>query len=223
VGLRPESYLSEEYGTFSMVARCPETLALGVCVASGSLAVGSVVPHIEPGVGALAVQGYTNFFHGVNGLRLLREGRSPQEIVEILLREDSLREKRQIIIIDSFGRRTAFTGRETPEWSGHVIGENYVAAGNLLRSSRVLEEMVIAFEESRGEWLAERLMRALEAGESAGGDRRGSRSSALMVAERKPIHESRPIISLRVDLHKEPVKELRRIFESYKDWLGLFR
>lgn len=221
--MRSEFNLNKEYGTFSMVARCPETLALGVCVASGSLAVGSVVPHIEPGVGALAVQGYTNFFHGVNGLRLLREGRSPQEIVEILLREDSLREKRQIILIDLSGRRAAFTGRETPEWRGHVIGEDYVAAGNLLKSGRVLEEMTTAFEESRGEWLAERLMRALEAGERAGGDRRGSRSAALMVAERIPIHESRPMINLRVDMHEEPVKELRRIFEFYRNWLGLTR
>ncbi|MEM2272588.1 MAG: DUF1028 domain-containing protein [Candidatus Bathyarchaeia archaeon] len=215
--------MSEEDGTFSMVARCPETLTLGVCVASGSLAVGSVVPHIEPGVGALAVQGYTNFFHGVNGLRLLHEGHSPQEVMEILLREDDLREMRQIILIDSSGRGAAFTGSETPEWRGHIIGKNYVAAGNMLKSSRVLGEMVLAFERSEGEWLAERLMKALEAGEEAGGDKRGSRSAALLVAEKKLIHESRPMINLRVDLHEEPVKELRRVFESYKSWLKLFR
>lgn len=206
-----------------MVARCQRTLALGACVASGSPAVGSVVPHVESNVGALAVQGYTNFFHGVNGLRLLREGYPPQEVIEILLRNDNLREMRQIILIDSSGRRAAFTGRETPEWRGHIIGENYVAAGNLLSSGRVLEKMTEEFEESEGEPLAERLMRALEAGEGAGGDRRGSHSAALIVAEREPIHEARPIINLRVDLHEDPVKELRRIFESYKDWLNLFR
>lgn len=190
-------------------------------MASGSIAVGSAVPHIEMNVGAIAVQGYTNFLHGVNGLRLLREGYSPQEVIERLLKKDDFREKRQIVIIDSFGRRAAFTGNETPEWRGHIIGENYIAAGNLLASSRVIEEMVRAFEDNKGEWFAERLLRALEAGEKAGGDKRGSHSAALIVAERKPIHESRPIINLRVDLHIEPVKELRRIFESYKHWLNL--
>jgi len=221
--LRSKYFLGRQHGTFSIVARCPKTLALGVCVASRSIAVGSVVPHVEPGLGALAVQGYTNFFFGVNGLRLLRESYSPQEVVEILLRNDDLREMRQITIIDFSGRKVAFTGRKTLEWKGHIIGEDYVAAGNLLASNRVLEEMAKAFEESRGEWLAERLMSALEAGERAGGDRRGSRSAALLVAEKEPIHESRPIINLRVDLHEEPVKELRRIFEAYKSWLDLYR
>ncbi|MEM2320798.1 MAG: DUF1028 domain-containing protein [Candidatus Bathyarchaeia archaeon] len=215
--------LSMEYGTFSMVARCPKTLALGVCVASGSLAVGSAVPHIEPDLGALAVQGYTNYLYGVSGLRLLREGYSPQEVIERLLKDDDLREMRQIIIIDSLGRRAAFTGNKTPEWKGHIIGEDYVAAGNLLMSSRVLEEMAKTFESSKGEWFAERLMRALEAGERAGSDRRDSRSAALLVAEKGQIHETRPIINLRVDFHEEPVKELHRIFEHYKDWLSLLR
>ncbi|MEM1515108.1 MAG: DUF1028 domain-containing protein [Candidatus Bathyarchaeia archaeon] len=214
--------LSKEHGTFSMVARCPKTLALGACVASGSLAVGGAVPHIERNIVALVVQGYTNFSHGINGLKLLREGCSPQEVIEILLKNDGMREMRQVAIIDSLGRRAAFTGRKTPEWRGHIIGENYVAAGNLLESERVLEEMAETFESSEGEWLAERLMKALESGEKAGGDKRGCRSAALIVAESKPIHESRPIINLRVDLHREPIKELRRIFESYKNWLNLF-
>lgn len=204
-----------------MVARCPRTLAIGICVASGSLAVGSAVPHLELGVGAIVVQGYTNFLHGINGLRMLREGVPPEEVVRGLLRDDPMREMRQIAIIDPLGRSAAFTGRETPEWRGHIIGRDYVAAGNLLASERVLEEMARAFEESEGEWLAERLMKALEAGEEAGGDKRGSRSAAILVAEKEPIHESRPIISLRVDFHEEPVRELRRVFEAYKRWLGI--
>lgn len=221
--MRLKYSLSRIYGTFSIVARCPKTLALGVSVASGSIAVGSAVPHIEPNVGVLAVQGYTNFLHGVNGLKLLREGYSPQEVIEKLLKNDNLREMRQVTIIDSLGRKAAFTGTRTPEWRGHIIGEDYVAAGNLLASSRVLEGMAKAFENSEGEWLAERLMRALEAGEREGGDIRGSRSAALLVAEREPIHESRPIINLRVDYHEKPVKELRRIFEAYKSWMVLIR
>ena len=209
-------------GTFSMVARCPETFALGVCVSSASLAVGSVVPHVESNVGAIAVQGYTKFLHGINGLRLLRKNFPPKKALEILLKDDPRCEMRQISIINAFGEKAVFTGKRTLEWSGHIIGENYVAAGNALASKDVLEAMAEAFESSEGERLAERLMKALEAGEKAGGDWRGISSAAIKVAERKPIHESRPIIDLRVDFHSEPIRELRKIFEAYKRWLQLF-
>jgi len=215
--------LNNELGTFSMVARCPKTLTLGVCVASASLAVGSAVPHVEPGVGAIAVQGYTCFSHGVNGLKLLKNGLKPIDVLKTLLGNDYLREMRQISIIDVFGERAAFTGRETLKWSGHIIGEDYVAAGNALASGKVLESMIEAFENSEGEWLAERLLKALEAGQETGGDWRGTRSAALVMVEREPIHEPRPKIDLRVDLHNEPVKELRRIFESYKRWMQITR
>jgi len=221
--LRLKYFCSEEADTFSMVARCPKTFALGVCVSSASLAVGSVVPHVEPNVGALAVQGYTNYFHGVNGLKLISSGLSPEDALKRLLNGDALREMRQISIIDASGRGAAFTGGETLEWRGHIIRRDCIAAGNALTSGKVLEAMVEAFEESDGEWLAERLMRALEAGYRAGGDRRGVQSAALLVAEREPIHESRPIINLRVDYHDEPVKELRRIFEIYKVWRHIVR
>ncbi|MEM2167392.1 MAG: DUF1028 domain-containing protein [Candidatus Bathyarchaeia archaeon] len=214
-------FLSEAEGTFSLVARCPKTHALGVCVSSATIAVGSAVPHVEPNVGALAVQGYTNFFLGVNGLKLLRSGHPPEDVINTLLKGDPLKEMRQISIIDSLGRKAAFTGRETLEWRGHIIGENCVAAGNALVSEKVLEAMVNAFEMAEGEWLAERLMRSLEAGGKAGGDRRGMRSAALIVAEREPIHESRPLVDLRVDLDIEPIKKLRIIFESYKEWLRI--
>lgn len=209
--------------TFSAVARCAETIALGICVSSASLSVGSAVPHVEPGVGALAVQGYTNFFHGVNGLRLLQMGLSPRDVLERLLENDPFREIRQIAIIDAKGHKAAFTGRKNLDWRGHLIQKDCIVAGNALVSSEVLEAMAEAFALSEGEWLAERLMKALEAGQKAGGDKRGACSAALIVAERMPIHESRPIIDLRVDLHVEPVKELRRIFEAYKVWLQVTR
>ncbi len=207
-------------GTFSLVARCPRTSALGVCVSTAIPAVGSVVPHVELGVGAIATQAYTNILYGVNGLKLLKEGLPPKSCLEKLLKEDSQKELRQIAIVDKHGRRAAFTGRETSEWKGHVIGEDCVAAGNTLTSARVLKAMVEAFESSEV-WLADRLMRALEVGEEAGGDKRGRMSSALMVADERMIFETRPLLSLRVDLHTEPVKELRRIFEAYKEWAGI--
>jgi len=214
--------LETSAGTFSMVARCPKTSALGVCVSTAVPAVGSVVPHVEPGVGAVATQGYTNILYGVNGLKLLKMGFSPQTALEALLREDSESEMRQVAIIDKIGRRAAFTGRKTPEWKGHIIGEDCIAAGNMLTSGRVLETMVETFENSEG-WLAERLMLALEAGQEAGGDKRGKVSAALLVADKEPTVETRPFLSLRIDMHTDPVKELRRIFEAYKEWAKINR
>ena len=194
--------------TFSMVARCPRKLALGVCVSTALPAVGSRVPHAEAGVGAIATQAYTKVSYGVEGLRLLKKGFSPQDSLEIMLKEDSNRESRQVIIIDRHGRTAAFTGKETVEWKGHLIGEDYAAAGNMLVGGDVIRAMARAFEGSDGN-LAERLMKALEAGDKAGGDRRGRMSAALLVAGNQPTLE------LRVDRHYDPVRKLRRMFDEF--------
>ena len=199
--------------TFSMVARCPETFALGVCVSSAIAAVGSRVPHIEAGVGAIATQANTNILYGINGLKLLNKGFSPQIALETMLKKDSDRESRQVIIIDKDGRTAAFTGRETIDWRGHIIGKDYVVAGNVLVGSRVIEAMAQTFESLEGD-LAERLMKALEAGQDAGGDRRGRVSAALLIANKKP--SGTPLLNLTVDQHPDPVKELKRIFETYR-------
>jgi len=159
-------------GTFSMVARCRETSALGVCVSTAVPAVGSVVPHVERGVGAMATHGYTNISYGIEGLKLLSTGFSPKAALDAMLSKDSDREQRQVIIINSAGEKAAFTGRACLEWQGHIIGDDYVAAGNLLSSGRVLEAMTEAFESSKG-WLPERLMKSLEAGQAAGGTEGG--------------------------------------------------
>jgi len=209
-------------GTFSLVARFPETAALGVCVSTAFPAVGSVVPYAEPEVGAIATQGYTNVLYGIEGLKLLRRGSSPQETLEALLKEDPKKEMRQVSILDASGRKAVFTGRETLEWRGDRIGEDCIAAGNALVSGRVLDAMLEAFENSAG-WLADRLMRALEAAQEAGGDRRGKMSAALLIVEKEPILETRPFLSLRVDMHEEPIQELRRIFEDYKKWAKITR
>ena len=207
-------------GTFSLVARCPRTSSLGICVSTAVPAVGSVVPHVKLGVGAIATQGYTNVLYGIDGLKLLRKGLSPRAALEAMLRKDPQRGLRQVAIIDKRGRKAAFTGEETLAWTNHIIKEDCIAAGNTLTSGKVLEAMIESFGGSEG-WLAERLMRSLEAGEEAGGDRRGKMSSALLVADEKMVLETRPLLSLRVDLHAEPVKELRRIFEAYKGWAGI--
>jgi len=203
--------------TFSLVARCSRTNELGVCVATAIPAVGSVVPYAEAGVGAIATQALTNVIYGTRGLKLLRSGLSPQEALERILREDPERESRQVIMIDAHGRTAAFTGKANVDWKGHLIGDNYVVAGNMLVSAQVIQATAEAFETSGGE-LEERLLNALEAGQKAGGDKRGKRSATLLVMKRPEYKGIRPFIDLRVDYHEDPVKELRRIFEAYKAW-----
>ena len=195
-----------------MVTRCPKTLTLGVCVSTAVPAVGSRVPHVEAGVGAIATQAKTNIFYGINGLKLLKASLSPQAALETMLKEDPDRESRQVIVIDREGRTAAFTGKETIGWKGHLVGEDYVVAGNMLVGSQVIEAMAQTFENSEGE-LAERLLKALEAGQKAGGDKRGRMSAALLVAGKKQ-RGNRPILDLSVDKHYDPVKELRRIFKK---------
>jgi len=195
-----------------MVARCPKTLTLGVCVSTAVPAVGSRVPHIEAEVGAIATQANTNILYGIAGLKLLKTGLSPRAVLETMLKEDPQRESRQVIIIDRDGRTAAFTGKETMNWKGHLVGKDYAVAGNILVGSQVIKAMAQTFENSKGE-LAERLLKALEAGQDAGGDKRGKVSAALLVAGKKQ-RGTRPILDLRVDEHPNPVEELRRIFEA---------
>ena len=194
-----------------MVARCPKTRMLGVCVSTAVSAVGSRVPHVEAGVGAIATQANTNILYGINGLKLLKTGLSPQAALETMLKEDPERESRQVIMIDKGGRTAAFTGKETIDWKGHLVGGDYAVAGNMLVGSKVIEAMAQTFENSEGD-LAERLMKALEAGQEAGGDKRGRVSAALVVASQK--RGTSPVLNLRVDKHPDPVRELRRIFET---------
>jgi uncharacterized Ntn-hydrolase superfamily protein len=200
--------------TFSIVARCPKTLALGVCVSTAVPAVGSVVPHVKAKVGAIATRGQTSILYGINGLKLLKMGFSPQTALEAMLKEDLEREKRQVAIIDKDGRTAAFTGKETLEWKGHLVGEDYVVAGNALVGSQVIEAMARTFENLKGD-LAEKLLKTLEAGQEAGGDRRGRASAALLVVDKQPS-STRPFVDLRVDRHPNPVAELRRVWEDFK-------
>ncbi|MEM2102576.1 MAG: DUF1028 domain-containing protein [Candidatus Bathyarchaeia archaeon] len=202
--------------TFSIVARCQKTLALGVAVVTATPAVGSVVPHAEADVGAIATQANTNVLYGVNGLKLLKKGFTPQSALDVMLKKDTDRETRQVTILDKNGYVAAFTGKQTIPWKGHIIGKNYVIAGNMLVGKQVIEAMVQTFENSVGE-LADRLLATLEAGQAAGGDKRGKTSAALLVVG-KGLIGPRPFISLRVDVHEEPVEELKRVYVEYKKY-----
>jgi uncharacterized Ntn-hydrolase superfamily protein len=197
--------------TFSIVARCPKTRALGVAVSTAVPAAGSVVPYVKVNVGAIATQAQTSIVYGTEGLQLLEKGLVPQKALERLLAADEDREKRQVIIIDAKGKTAAFTGKETEGWKGHIIGDDCVVAGNMLTGSHVVRAMRDSFKEEEDS-LALRLLKALEAGQDAGGDKRGRLSAALLVADSRWTGSSRPLLDLRVDVHSNPVAELRRVY-----------
>jgi uncharacterized Ntn-hydrolase superfamily protein len=206
--------------TFSIVARDPNSAAFGVAVCTAVPCVGAQVPHAKSGVGAIATQSNTNVDLGIQGLRLLEHGISPQAALEALLAEDPGRERRQVGGIDAQGRTFAFTGAECVDWHGSRAGQDYSAQGNMLAGPQVVEAMADAFESSAGKWLGIRLMAALEAGQGAGGDKRGRQSAALLVTPMVIAPGSdlefdprKYRLDIRVDEHADPVPELRRIFD----------
>ena len=198
--------------TFSIVARCPRTGMLGVGVSSKALATGSAVPYVRAGVGAIASQAFVNPYLGIDGLQLLEQGLPASRALERVIESDRGRDLRQVAAVDAEGNTAAFTGSGCIDWAGHVEGGGYVCLGNILAREDVVKEMARALEGSVEEELPERLLRALEAGQEAGGDRRGRQSAALHV-----VHtEEHPYCDLRVDDHPDPVEELRRLFEVYR-------
>jgi uncharacterized Ntn-hydrolase superfamily protein len=198
--------------TFSIAAHDAETGALGVAVTTKFFGVGSLCPFVEAGVGAVATQAFVNPTFGPRGLRLLAEGRSPQEVVDTLLAGDDGREHRQLHIVDRHGRSAAWTGKETVDWAGHSPRRDFSVAGNMLVGEPTIVKMAEAYEVNRGIEFAERLLRALEAGQAAGGDKRGRQSAAMKIV----TSEEYPHLDIRVDDHPDPVVELRRLFEESK-------
>ncbi len=200
------------FGTFSIVGADPRTGEVGVAVASKFLAVGSVVPFAQAGVGAVATQSYANTTYGPRGLELLRKKIAPQKVIDRLIRDDPQRARRQVGIVDAQGRSATFTGPSCLRWAGGIAGKHFAAQGNILTGEAVVKAMAEAFQKTEGE-LALKLMAALEAGERAGGDSRGKQSAAILVARKGGGYggfDDR-YIDLRVDDHPEPVQELRRL------------
>lgn len=197
--------------TFSVVARDPVNGWLGIATASKSLAAAGAVTHIESQVGAIASQAFSNPYLGFDGLRLLADGLPAERVVERLIESDPGRDLRQVGIVDHEGRVAAYTGGRCIPWAGQVSGGGYVCLGNILAGEDVVKAMAMAYERSAGEPLYERLMQALEAGDGAGGDRRGKQSAGIRVL----ADEEYALCDLRVDDHEDPVSELRRI-------LGIF-
>jgi uncharacterized Ntn-hydrolase superfamily protein len=194
--------------TWSIVARDPATGAFGVAAATKFLAVGALCPHASGGVGALATQALVNPTFGARGLRLLAAGKSAVEIVAALIAEDDGRAFRQLHLQDAEGGIAAHSGAECPPWSGHRIARGFSVSGNTLAGPEVVDATAAAYEAGAGLAFGERLIRALEAGEAAGGDKRGRQSAALRVH----TSEEHPYLDLRVDDHPEPLVELRRLY-----------
>jgi uncharacterized Ntn-hydrolase superfamily protein len=206
--------------TYSIVAR--DGKQWGVAVQSKFLAVGSVVSWAEPDVGAIATQAYANPRYGPDGLALLREGLSADEVVERLVAADDGRTERQLGIVDASGRAAAWTGEACMDWAGHRTGDGYAAQGNILVGPGTVDALAETFEARAGRPLAERLIDCLAAAQTAGGDRRGQQSAALLVVERDGGYAqlSDILVDLRVDDHATPIDELRRLYALHDRLFG---
>ncbi len=214
--------------TFSIVAWDPTTKMTGVAVATKHLAVGALVPHAKANVGAIATQAQTNPLLGIMGLKLLEQHNlgnneaafTTEDVIATLLEEDEQRDYRQLHLVDRQGRTAAWTGSECIDWAGHLTFANFSVAGNMLVGERTLTAMADAYQAKEGMEFCERLLQALEAGEAAGGDKRGRQSAALYVVH----HDDYPHLDLRIDHHDDPIAQLRYIFEeSRKDYYQSFR
>lgn len=219
------SFAEPHIHTFSIVAFDPKTGDLGVAVESKYFGVGSVVPWAKAGVGAVATQALGKMGYGIDGLVLMEQGKSAPDTLKELLEKDPRRERRQVGMIDAQGRVAIHTGAECFEWAGHRVGEHFTVQGNLLTGEDVVKAMAEAFEKARasgeGE-LAEWMMRALEAGQAAGGDKRGQQSAALIVVRAKggPGRDNDRYIDLRIDDHAEPIVELGRLLKMHRQFYG---
>ena len=195
--------------TWSIIARDSGSGAFGVAIATRFFAAGALCPHAQSGVGALSTQALVNPHYGPQVLELLRSGISAPEVVKRVTSPDEGREQRQLHVIDAQGRIGQHTGKQCVDWCGAVVGDGYSVAGNMLANERVIRETARAYESSRRPF-AERLIAALEAGEAAGGDKRGKQSAALLIYSTRQY----PDLDIRIDDHTEPLAELRRLYEK---------
>jgi uncharacterized Ntn-hydrolase superfamily protein len=202
--------------TWSIVARDKTTGEFGIAVATRFFAVGARVPYIAAGIGGIATQALVNPYYGIDGLKLLRSGRTPYDIVETLTAADAGHENRQLHIMDASGRIAAYTGSQCVEWCGHIEGDGFSIAGNMLAGGHVLDDTAKAYIASENLPFAQRLIMAMRAGEAAGGDKRGKQSAALLIHG----EEEWSALDLRVDDHPDPLAELDRLEQvSREHWV----
>lgn len=198
-----------ELNTFSIVGRCERTGQLGVAVSSAVPAVGSMCPYLEAGVGAISTQSWVNPYLAIEVLKTLRTGGTAKQALDAALAQDPDAELRQIGLIGRHGPGVAWTGAACTTWRGHLVGDDYAIQGNMLVGEATLTAMRDAWLRDPAADLAGRLMAVLEAGDRAGGDFRGKQSAAMKIVG----DEAYACVDLRVDEHREPVAELRRVLE----------
>ena len=203
--------LGIKFTTFSLAGRCERTGMLGVAIATSEMAVGSRCIHVASGVGAVVCQASTNPRLGFLGLNLMRAGYSAPRALDEIAASDQHVERRQLGCLDISGHAAGRTGADNKPWAGHRAARNVVAAANLVVGPGVVDAMFETFQADPGRPLWERLLAALEAGKRAGGQPDGEQSAGLYVVDREPF----AIVDLRVDLHPEPVSELRRLADKY--------
>ena len=218
--------------TYSIVACDLEAREWGVAVQSMFLAVGAAVPAAEPEVGAIATQAWANLAYRPQGLALLHEGYSADDVVRRLVGGDDGRDHRQVGVVDAHGRPATYTGSECLDWAGGTTGPGFAAQGNILVSEGTVEALASTFRDTQGQPLAERLLACLAAAQRAGGDRRGQQSAALLIVRKDGGYggTSDVAVDLRVDDHPGPIEELERIYRLHdllfgqtpdEEWLGV--
>jgi uncharacterized Ntn-hydrolase superfamily protein len=205
--------------TWSIIARDELTGRVGIVVATRFFAVGAMVPHIRTGVGAVATQAFINPLYGPQGLALLESGLGAEETVARLTSADAGRDNRQLHVMDRAGRFAAYTGEACIDWCGHAIRPTFSIAGNMLAGSAVLAETIGTYEGASDLPFARRLIGTMQAGEAAGGDKRGKQSAALLIHD----GEDYPLYDLRVDDHADPLSELARLHEVARERWVHFR
>jgi uncharacterized Ntn-hydrolase superfamily protein len=202
--------------TWSIIARDNSTGQFGIAVATRFFAVGARVPYIAAGIGGIATQALVNPYYGIDGLTLLREGRKPREVVETLIAADAGCESRQLHIMDAGGQIAAHTGSECVDWCGHIEGNGFSIAGNMLAGARVLDDTANTYLANDKLPFPQRLIAAMRSGEAAGGDKRGKQSAALLIYGDEEWSD----LDLRVDDHIDPLAELERLEQvSRERWV----
>ena len=205
--------------TWSIIARDERTGRVGIAVATRFFAVGALVPHIKTGVGAIATQAFINPHYGPRGLDLLAEGHSAEQTIATLTQADQGRDNRQLHVMDRQGGFAAYTGAACIDWCGHEVRATFSVAGNMLAGPSVLSETIRVYEAQAATPFAQRLVSAMQAGEAAGGDKRGRQSAALLIHDA----EDYALYDLRVDDHVDPLGELARLEEMARQRWVHFR
>ena len=205
--------------TWSIIAHDQTTGSFGIAVATKFFAAGARVPYIAARVGAVATQALVNPFYGINGLRLLQAGVPAQATIDRLVAADAGRDHRQVHVMDASGRVAVHIGAACIEWHGHVAGDGFSVAGNMLANERVLNETAAAYSANKSTPFPRRLIAAMQAGEAAGGDKRGKQSAALLIYGEEEWSD----LDLRVDDHADPLTELERLEHVSREKWTVFR